>query len=94
MMKRSHSFCGQLRSRLAGAGSSGSDGDAEGLAPLPSCSDWKQNWANCPRHLLLPNNNNNNDDDVTPTLSGFFISPLLLDSYINSQFVTQLVTAL
>lgn len=87
-MKRSHSFCGQLRLRLAEAGSSRSDADAEGLGPLPSCSNWQQNWANTIRHSLLPNNN------VTPTLSVFFIPPLLLDSSIKSQFVKQLVTAL
>lgn len=88
-MKRSHSFCGQLRSRLAGAGSSGSDADAEGLAPLSSCSNWKQNQAKLTRHSLLPNNNN-----VTLTPSGFLISLLLPDSSIKSQFVKQLVTAL
>jgi len=87
-MKRSHSFCGQLKFRLVEAGSSRSDADAEGFAPLPSCSNWQQNWATTIHHSLLPNNN------VTPALSVFFILLLLLDSSIKSQFVKQLVTAL
>lgn len=56
-MKRSHSFCGQLRFRLVEAGSSRFDADAKGLAPLLNCSNWQQSWAKWIRHSLPPNHN-------------------------------------